>query len=110
AVAGQAQGKNRPRRQAAPVVNSHLLSAANRLRCPPFPRLWHGLETMPQPGRASPVLPGDAAVAHRWTCLLLAALCLATLAPAAEPAGKARQKLYVTNSAGDDVSVLDVAT
>ncbi len=42
---------------------------------------------------------------------LLAALVLALplSAGAAEPA-KARQKLYVTNSAGDDVTVIDVAT
>jgi YVTN family beta-propeller protein len=44
-------------------------------------------------------------------CLFLAALLLAlpTLAPAAEKA-TARQKLYVTNSSGDDVTVIDVAT
>jgi YVTN family beta-propeller protein len=43
--------------------------------------------------------------------LFLAAVVLAlpALAPAADPA-KARQKLYVTNSAGDDVTVIDVAT
>jgi YVTN family beta-propeller protein len=42
---------------------------------------------------------------------LLAALVLVLplLANAAEPA-KGRQKLYVTNSAGDDVTVIDVAT
>jgi YVTN family beta-propeller protein len=36
-------------------------------------------------------------------------LTLPALAPAADPA-KVRQKLYVTNSAGDDVTVIDVAT
>src|SRR4051812_36119730 len=40
----------------------------------------------------------------------LVALALATAAPAADGAGKARPKLYVTNSAGDDVTVVDVAT
>jgi YVTN family beta-propeller protein len=42
-----------------------------------------------------------------------AALLLLALAPAAHadaPAVKARQKLYVTNSEGDDVTVIDVAT
>lgn len=43
------------------------------------------------------------------TCLLLV-LYFPTLAPAAEPASKVRQKLYVTNSAGDDVTIIDVAT
>jgi YVTN family beta-propeller protein len=43
-------------------------------------------------------------------CLVLAALLLLpSLLPAAEPA-KAREKLYVTNSSGDDVTVIDVAT
>jgi YVTN family beta-propeller protein len=41
--------------------------------------------------------------------LVLALLCLPTPVTAAEPA-RARQKLYVTNSAGDDVTVIDVAT
>src|SRR5262249_45725172 len=31
-------------------------------------------------------------------------------ASAAEPAGQGRQKLYVTNSNGDDVTIVDVAT
>jgi YVTN family beta-propeller protein len=35
---------------------------------------------------------------------------LLTLAKGGEPAGVPRQKLYVTNSAGDDVTVVDVAT
>jgi YVTN family beta-propeller protein len=38
-----------------------------------------------------------------WTCLPAAGL-------AADPSAKVRQKLYVTNSTGDDVSVIDVAT
>lgn len=37
-------------------------------------------------------------------------LCLATAAVAAEPAAKISQKLYVTNSAGNDITVIDVAT
>jgi len=49
-------------------------------------------------------------VLHRSICLLLTLLFLPTLAPAADAAGKARQKLYVTNSAGDDVTIIDVAT
>jgi YVTN family beta-propeller protein len=40
-------------------------------------------------------------------CVLL---CIPAVTRAEEPAGKARQKLYVTNSAGDDVTVIDVAT
>jgi YVTN family beta-propeller protein len=32
------------------------------------------------------------------------------MAPAADTAAKVRQKLYVTNSAGDDVTIIDVAT
>jgi YVTN family beta-propeller protein len=38
------------------------------------------------------------------------ALCLAPLAAAAAEPAKVKQKLYVTNSAGDDVTVIDVAT
>jgi len=49
-------------------------------------------------------------VLHRSTWLLLALFALTILSPVAEAAGKARQKLYVTNSAGDDVTVIDVAT
>jgi len=45
-------------------------------------------------------------VYQRWTSLLLAVLCLPALAHAAG----GRQKLYVTNSAGNDVTVIDVAT
>jgi YVTN family beta-propeller protein len=41
---------------------------------------------------------------------LLAALLLALPALAAAAESKARQKLYVTNSAGDDVTVIDTAT
>jgi YVTN family beta-propeller protein len=44
----------------------------------------------------------------RRSILLFAVL--AAPAAAAEPTVKARQKLYVTNSAGDDVTVVDVAT
>jgi YVTN family beta-propeller protein len=49
-------------------------------------------------------------VLRRSTWLLLALVCGPTLAAAAEPASKVRQKLYVTNSAGDDVTIIDVAT
>jgi YVTN family beta-propeller protein len=42
--------------------------------------------------------------------VLVALLALPGLAPAAEPSAHNRQKLYVTNSAGDDVTVIDVAT
>jgi YVTN family beta-propeller protein len=41
--------------------------------------------------------------------LLTIWLCVPGLAVAADPA-KVRQKLYVTNSAGDDVTIIDVAT
>jgi YVTN family beta-propeller protein len=44
---------------------------------------------------------------RRLTPLLLAAL---PLVAAAEPAAPAHPKLYVTNSAGDDVTVVDLAT
>jgi YVTN family beta-propeller protein len=43
-----------------------------------------------------------------WTCLAL--LLLIPAIYGAEPAKGIRQKLYVTNSAGDDVTVVDVAT
>jgi len=49
-------------------------------------------------------------VIRNCTCFFLALGLLANLAPAAEAAGKARQKLYVTNSSGDDVTIIDVAT
>ena len=41
--------------------------------------------------------------------LLPLALVLAVPAGAAEPSAKAQAKLYVTNSAGDDVTIIDVA-
>src|SRR5436309_8640809 len=46
---------------------------------------------------------------RRLSPFLLALLCAAP-AIAAGPNVKVRQKLYVTNSAGDDVTVIDVAT
>ena len=46
---------------------------------------------------------------HRYLCAGLLALLCVWPADAAAPA-KVRQKLYVTNSAGDDVTVIDVAT
>ncbi len=46
---------------------------------------------------------------HRYLCAGLLALLCVCPADAAAPA-KVRQKLYVTNSAGDDVTVIDVAT
>jgi YVTN family beta-propeller protein len=49
-------------------------------------------------------------VLRRSTWLLLVLFLVPTLAPAADSARKARQKLYVTNSTGDDVTVIDVAT
>jgi YVTN family beta-propeller protein len=49
-------------------------------------------------------------MSRRWTCLPLLFLALPVSLPAAEPAAVVRQKLYVTNSAGDDVTVIDVAT
>jgi YVTN family beta-propeller protein len=48
-------------------------------------------------------------VRHRIFAFALV-LCVTPLVPAGEPAGKVHQKLYVTNSAGDDVTVIDVAT
>ena len=47
---------------------------------------------------------------RRIPVFVAALLCLPTLAAAAEPAAQSRQKLYVTNSAGDDVTVIDLAT
>jgi YVTN family beta-propeller protein len=49
-------------------------------------------------------------VFYRFTCLFLTWLSLAVAASAAEPAAKVSQKLYVTNSAGNDVTVIDAAT
>ena len=46
---------------------------------------------------------------RRLTALVVTLAFLPVLA-AAEPAAKVRQKLYVTNSAGDDVTIVDVAT
>lgn len=46
---------------------------------------------------------------HRYLCAGLLALLCVWPADAAAPA-KVRQKLYITNSAGDDVTVIDVAT
>jgi YVTN family beta-propeller protein len=46
----------------------------------------------------------------RLTALCVVALSCPSVASAAEPAAKVRQKLYVTNSAGDDVTVIDTVT
>jgi YVTN family beta-propeller protein len=51
----------------------------------------------------------NAAVSYRLTALMVAWLCVPALASAADPV-KSRQKLYVTNSAGDDVTIVDPAT
>jgi YVTN family beta-propeller protein len=56
-----------------------------------------------------PPFSGDTAVSYRILSAAMAVLLLAASARAADSA-KARQKLYVTNSAGDDVTVVDVAT
>jgi YVTN family beta-propeller protein len=48
-------------------------------------------------------------MSRRLTGLLVALLFVPTLS-AADPSTKVRQKLYVTNSAGDDVTIIDVAT
>src|SRR5260370_616850 len=55
-------------------------------------------------------LRGGPNVFQRFTCLFLTWLSLAGAALAAEPAAKVQQKLYVTNSAGNDVTVIDAAT
>jgi YVTN family beta-propeller protein len=47
---------------------------------------------------------------HRRSLLLFALLALALPARATGPAVKVRHKLYVTNSAGDDVTVIDADT
>jgi YVTN family beta-propeller protein len=44
------------------------------------------------------------------TCLSVALFLLPALAAAAEPAARGRQKLYVTNSSGNDLTVFDAAT
>jgi YVTN family beta-propeller protein len=49
-------------------------------------------------------------VIRRSMSLLTVLLCLPAFAAAASPAAKVREKLYVTNSTGDDVTVIDVAT
>src|SRR5205807_2822702 len=55
-------------------------------------------------------LPRRHAMYHLRTTILLLLLAVPAPAPAAGPAARVRQKLYVTNSAGDDVTVIDVAT
>jgi YVTN family beta-propeller protein len=47
---------------------------------------------------------------HRWVGFLLIMVLFPAFALAAGPAAKVRQKLYVTNSTGDDVTVIDTAT
>jgi YVTN family beta-propeller protein len=47
---------------------------------------------------------------RNFTPLFLLGAFLPVMAHGAEPAAKAKQKLYVTNSAGDDVTVIDLAT
>jgi YVTN family beta-propeller protein len=47
---------------------------------------------------------------QRVCSFLIAVIAFPALVGAAEPSAKVRQKLYVTNSAGDDVTVIDVAT
>ena len=49
-------------------------------------------------------------MSHRLVWSLIVLWSFPTLAPAADPAAQVRQKLYVTNSAGDDVTIIDVAT
>jgi YVTN family beta-propeller protein len=46
----------------------------------------------------------------RSICFAVALLTVPSFATAADPATRVRQKLYVTNSAGDDVTIIDVAT
>jgi YVTN family beta-propeller protein len=48
-------------------------------------------------------------MSRRWIGLIVV-LAFAPVLAAAEPSAKVRQKLYVTNSAGDDVTIIDVAT
>src|SRR5690348_11427855 len=80
------------------VLHSHLLlSASNRLRWQPA-------------ARVPPHHPqGDAAMSRRPCACLLVLLAAWPVAAADAPA-KVRHKLYVTNSAGDDVTVIDVAS
>ncbi len=47
---------------------------------------------------------------HRWPIVVVAFLCLPALSRSAEPVNKVRHKLYITNSAGNDVTIVDVAT
>jgi YVTN family beta-propeller protein len=49
-------------------------------------------------------------VIRRLTCLILAILAVPALLQAAEPSAQVRHKLYVTNSAGNDVTIIDCAT
>src|SRR5213592_2564637 len=81
-----------------------------------FARSWRRFAETVRPARfceASlnkfPCPLGGVAVLTRWSCLPLALLTLSSLAVAADPAA-VRQKLYVTNSTGDDVTIVDVAT
>jgi YVTN family beta-propeller protein len=49
-------------------------------------------------------------VLRQSTLAILALIVVTTMATADEAAAKVRRKLYVTNSAGNDVTVIDVAT
>src|SRR5262249_19127941 len=62
----------------------------------------------PRPSRQQS-FQGVAIVLRRLTPLLFVLVFVAAL-PAADPNTKVRQKLYVTNSTGDDVTVIDLAT
>src|SRR4051812_38642222 len=67
---------------------------------------WHPASSATLP----PSPEGVSAVPARWITACLLLLGSLGVLPAAEPAAKVRQKLYVTNSAGDDVTIIDVAT
>src|SRR5262245_57566098 len=62
----------------------------------------------PIPARLS-TPQGDVSMSRCLCAFLLGLLCVWP-AHADTPAVKVRQKLYVTNSAGDDITVIDVAT
>ena len=49
-------------------------------------------------------------MSRRLSVLAVALFCLPAIVAAAEPTAQASRKLYVTNSAGDDVTVIDLAT
>src|SRR5207237_7508463 len=56
------------------------------------------------------VYQGDCTVRRIFLSVSLAILVALAPGHAGQPAGKAKQKLYITNSSGNDITVVDVTT